>query len=152
MKLRIKIFIFVLISIWYAGIFFECFTKLYPKSIIILPFIKKTYSLVCHQNSEKIIELNCGHTFVCSRCVGIYSGILLVSIFSLFIKKEIKINLKLLSISTIPLMIDVFLTSMNIYTYSKTLAFFTGLFFGSVLFLYFYKSLINLFHEIQLDK
>ncbi|MEJ5350511.1 MAG: DUF2085 domain-containing protein [Melioribacteraceae bacterium] len=152
MKLRIKIFIFILISIWYAGIFFECLSKLYPKSIIILPFIKKTYSLVCHQNVEKIIELNCGHTFVCSRCVGIYSGILLLSIFSLFIKKEMKINLKLLSLSTMPLMIDVFLTSLNIYTYSKTLAFFTGLLFGSVLFSYFYKSLINLFHEIQLDK
>ena len=152
MKLRIKIFIFILISIWYAGIFFECLSKFYPKSIIILPFLKKTYSLVCHQNLEKLIELNYGHTLVCSRCAGIYSGILLASIFSLFIKKEIKINLKLLSISTMPLIIDVFLTLLNIYTYSKTLAFFTGLFFGSVLFLYFYKSLINLFHEIQLDK
>ncbi|MDH7605085.1 MAG: DUF2085 domain-containing protein [Melioribacter sp.] len=152
MRLRFKLLIFILISIWYTGIFFECLTKLYPKSIIILPFIKKTYSLVCHQKSGKLIELNCGHSLVCSRCAGIYSGILLSSIVSLVVKKILHTNLKFLFISIIPIIIDILFVSLNIYSYSKTLAFFTGFLFGSVLFLYFYKSLINLFNEIQLDK
>jgi len=152
LRLRIKLLIFILISIWYAGIFFECLTKLYPESIIIFPFIKKTYSLICHQEHGKLIELNCGHLLVCSRCTGIYSGILLLSIVSLFIKKELHTNLKFLFMSAILIIIDILLVSLNIYSYSKTIAFVTGLFFGSVLFLYFYKSLINLFNEIQLDK
>ncbi len=152
MKLRIKLFIFILISIWFAGFFFECLSKLYPESIIILPFIKKTYSLVCHQESKKLIELYCGHSLVCSRCVGIYSGILLSSFLSFFLKKEINLNIKFLFISALPILIDILFASLKIYSYSKTTAYLSGLLFGSVLFLYFYKSLINFFNEIQLDK
>ncbi|MEG8945872.1 DUF2085 domain-containing protein [Rosettibacter firmus] len=147
MKLTIRLILFLITLIWCIGFLYECLIRFFPFLISYYPFIKKTYSLVCHQDSKKLIELSCGNLLVCSRCTGIYAGSLIISFVLLFTKKIPSVNKRYFYLALILLVTDALSTTIHLYNYSRTLAFFTGLFFGSILFLYFYKSLINLFSE-----
>ncbi|KUO59124.1 hypothetical protein APF79_10915 [bacterium BRH_c32] len=142
---RIDWLLFLLITIWYCGIFFNLILLIYPPLVYTFPLVNLLYSLVCHQNPEKLITIYSGHTLVCARCTGIYSGVLLMSLISLI---EPKINIesrKLFYISVIILLFDVLMTTFKIYDYSKLVAFTTGIFFGGVMFLYFRSALYKLF-------
>jgi uncharacterized membrane protein len=124
-------FFFTLIFIWCIGILWEVVIHFFPNLIVALPFLKYNYSIVCHQEPEKLFSIGNYKTLVCSRCTGIYFGALFSSIIALtgLIRKT---NTKVLLFSSIPMFIDVVLYSFGLYSYSKTIALFTGLLLGSV--------------------
>lgn len=141
MNLKIRITLFLLITIWIFGIFIEFFIPLQNNLAYLFPFLKGIYSTVCHQQPEKLIEINGHHTSVCARCTGIYLGGMLSSSIFLIIST---INLKsgkLMLVASVPMLIDVVLYSSGLYDYSINIAFITGLFFGSVGIAYIYHGL-----------
>lgn len=131
---------FTLIFIWCIGILWEVVIHFFPNLIVALPFLKYNYSIVCHQEPEKLFSIGNYKTLVCSRCTGIYFGALFSSIIALtgLIRKT---NTKVLLSSSIPMFIDVVLYSFGLYSYSKTIALFTGLLLGSVGFIYIQDAL-----------
>jgi hypothetical protein len=54
---------------------------------------------------------------------------------------------KLLLISIIPLLIDVLLVSLGIYSYSKIISFITGMVFGSIIYLFILTEIEKLILE-----
>lgn len=143
--------LFLLITIWYSGIFIYLFMLIFPSLVYAYPVVNNLYSLVCHQNSEKLISLYDGKTLVCARCTGIYSGVFLLSLISLF-KNSIDMKSKnLFYISLFVVIFDVLMTTFKLYNYSKTIAFSTGIFFGGVMFLYFRSALNKLFIKTELN-
>lgn len=141
MSLRYRIFITLLLSLFVCSIFFEVVINFLPISAYLFPFVRKGFLLICHQHEEKLIDFLGFHSMVCARCTGIYLGMFLISIYSIF--KPIKrINgYKLLFIFSIPMVADVLFISMKLYNYSKISAIITGILFGSVLFVYLYNGL-----------
>ena len=83
---------------------------------------------------------------VCSRCAGIYTGALIAGLLSLLVTLP-EINKKILILSTIPLAMDVFFIFTGVYTYSRSIAFSTGLAFGSIIYLLIISELENLFSK-----
>jgi uncharacterized membrane protein len=81
---------------------------------------------------------------VCARCAGIYFGAFISAIFSLFIFIPF-ISKKLLMISILPLLLDVFFTTTGVYSYSQFLSFVTGIIFGIAICLFTMEELENLF-------
>jgi len=88
---------------------------------------------------------------VCARCAGIYSGVL-ISIIFMFFRKMPKLNVKVFIVASVPLLIDVFLTNLNVYNYSQILAYATGLVFGGILCLFFLTELENLFLNKSINR
>ncbi len=152
MRLSYRILFFFVLLFWCVGIFSEAFIYIYDSTVYLLPFIKGTYSIVCHQDTNKIIHF-CGcESFVCARCVGIYIGLLCIAAISIF-HKEIKIiGLRNLLLISLPMILDVFFSSIGFYKYSKYVAFITGFLFGSAVFSYFYNGLNDLLIELQTRK
>jgi uncharacterized membrane protein len=141
LSLRIRVSLFLLITIWLFGIFIEFFIPFQKALAYLFPILENIYSTVCHQKPEKLIEISGHHTLVCARCTGIYLGGFISSFILLFIAK---INLKdgkLIIAASIPMLIDVLLYSSGLYEYSKTIAFITGLLLGSVGIAYIYNGL-----------
>ncbi len=152
MRLSIKLVIVSLVLIWCAGIFFEWIIPLNNKFILILPFLHKAYSPVCHQIKTKLITDGTYETLVCARCAGIYLGSLIICFALIFINLEKKLSIKPLLIFSAPMIADVLLYSIGIYNYSKLIAFSTGLLFGSAGFLYLYNGLRQFFVELNSGK
>lgn len=149
LKLHYRVLLFVIILVWFLGIFFEYAVHINHHLIIFLPLIKKSYSLVCHQDPHKLINLFGHNSLTCARCVGIYLGILSISFLALFIG-ELKLpHNKFLLIGSIPIIFDVLFTTFKLYEYSRIVALSTGLLFGSILFLYLYNSLKAFYKEIK---
>lgn len=147
MKLSIKLLIFFLLLFWFMGIFYEWLIYLNSDLIKYFPIVNKTYSLVCHQDKSKLIKINGLETLVCARCLGIYSGAVLLSFASLFISLKYKPNFNLTFVILLIVLIDVLFTTIKIYNYSYTIALISGILLGSISFLYLYASLIQLFKE-----
>lgn len=149
MNYKVRLLIFIIIALWLTGIFYEWFLSLNNFFIIAFPFVKRTYSLVCHQDPQKLIEFYNHKTLVCARCLGIYSGVFILSFISLF-KNFTKLpSIKVLISIIFITLFDVLATTFGLYNYSKLIAFTTGLLLGSMAFLYFYFAMINLFKEIK---
>jgi uncharacterized membrane protein len=107
---------------------------------------------VCHQQPQKILTIGGVETMVCARCTGIYIGMFLSSVIFLFKDFSRDFDVKFLIFSSLPMLLDVIMYSCGIYSYSKATAFLTGLFFGSIGFLYFYNSVKELLNEIFIRK
>ncbi len=145
MPLIFRIIIFLIILLWYAGIYIEFLAKYFNKLLYLVPFLNLMYSDVCHQVPTKEIFSNGLHTLVCARCVGIYTGVLAVAFIALFFK-ELKEGPKLiLLLSFLPVALDVAFANFGIYDYSKTIALITGFILGSIVFYYFYKAISSKF-------
>ncbi len=141
MKLVYRLILFLSLSIWFLLILSEFWLFNLPDYLYLLPFIKKTFSVVCHQNPERTIIIDGHSMLVCARCSGIYAGALISSFSTLLYGKiYIKSN-KLLYILSLPILIDWLLVLLGIKAYSRTAAVITGFLFGSIIFLYFYSSL-----------
>jgi uncharacterized membrane protein len=111
--------------------------------------LKNLYSKVCHQKSFKCIEINNALMLVCARCTGIYFGILLTGLLTLFNKIRLLSN-KILMLAALPLLADVLFTFTGIYDYSKYLALSTGLILGSGVYLFLISEIENLFSKKSL--
>lgn len=149
MKRSYSLVLFFLLLFWCLGIFSEWLIKIDEHFVFALPFLQKTYSLVCHQEKNKLLFFDGVGTLVCARCTGIYLGLLVSSLLVLFKLPKIKFRINILLAATLPMIIDVLLGSLKIYTYSKLLAFSTGLFLGSIGFFYLYAGLNNLILELK---
>lgn len=145
----IKIGLFLIILFWCAGFFSEFLFPLSEKLIYLIPFLKTGYSFVCHQEGAKLITSGIYSSLVCSRCAGIYLGALAASGGILFIPRNVNVLNRYLFLSAFPMVFDVICTSLKIYNYTKTGAFFTGFLFGVVSFLYFYNALLDLITELR---
>ena len=140
MNLKIRITLFLLITFWVFGIFVEFFIPAQNYLVYIFPFLEGIYSTVCHQQPEKLIEINGHHTLVCARCTGIYLGGLFSSFILLFVSIKKLNNANLILAASIPMLIDVALYSSGLYDYNRNIAFITGLFFGSAGIAYIYNG------------
>lgn len=149
MRLHYRLILFFLLLIWCAGIFLEWLINLEDHFLLGLPFLQKTYSLVCHQEKAKLLIFDHGETLTCARCTGIYLGLLLTSVIVLFKVPKKKLHIKFLFVAAVPMICDVILNSANIYHYSKMIALITGVLLGSVGFLYLYAGLNNLVRELK---
>jgi uncharacterized membrane protein len=141
MKLLFRFCVFFVLAVWFILIFAEWLVPLNEHFLFIIPLLKKTFSLVCHQQEQKLIISGIYHSLVCSRCAGIYFGLLFTSGISLFIQVKNSPDIKFLSYALVPMLADIFCYSVGIYTYSRIIAFITGLFLGSTGFLYFYSAI-----------
>lgn len=148
MSFAIRLTIVFTLSIWMLGIFIEWFVPVFPNTAIVVPFLQKSYSLVCHQQPQKLLGESVYHSLVCSRCTGIYLGFYAAGILSLFAVFKNEPRLKIILFASIPMLADVILYSLGVYYYSKTIALLTGVLLGSAGFLYFYFALKKLIQEI----
>ena len=113
-----------------------------PSLLPLIPLLENNYSIVCHTNAEKIICIDFACTLTCARCTGIYFGALILSIlFVLGIR--IKVSLKYLILSSIPIFVDITLYSLGIYEYSIFIGLTTGILLGSVGFIYIRNVLFD---------
>jgi uncharacterized membrane protein len=144
-KISLRLILFFMLIVWCFGFSFE---SLFPNSslaAISYPLLKHAYGEVCHQIPSKTFVIENHRLLVCARCTGIYLGALVFSFLSLFFFRKLNLGIKLLYISLVPILIDVIFSSLDIYKYSKLIAFGTGIFFGSIVFIYILTTLENNF-------
>ncbi|MBZ0184174.1 MAG: DUF2085 domain-containing protein [Melioribacteraceae bacterium] len=142
---KIKIILAFLFSVWILFIFSEPFFFSSKIGFITYPFVKKGLNLICHQEEAKLISFFGYNSFLCTRCVGLYLGVLAGLLFSFFIHLSIKTNQKLFAAATTLIILDIVIYDyIQLYSYNKIIAFATGLFLGSTLFNYFWDSLTKL--------
>lgn len=142
-----KITMLAVFILWSAGLMLPVLVYFFPQTEILLPFLKMTYSHVCHQIPQKSFSFN-GQTFlVCARCTGIYMGIFMTSAATLFFRQQkvYPLNKLLLLIAGLPMLLDVFFSTFGVYTYNKIIACCTGIIFGSVVFAYILNVLFEIF-------
>ena len=123
----VKYIFFFLLLFWSAGFLFPVLSPSFTGKPIINQLLNYNYSIVCHQSESSEIIFGGAHLLVCARCAGIYLGALFIAIIMLFNLLNLKLSLIPLLIFSAPLVIDAFAVRLNIYTYSKTIAFITGL-------------------------
>lgn len=144
-KLILRFVIFSLLLVWCLGIISNVIISNQAVSAITYPILKKFYGTVCHQIEAKTFSISGHNFFVCARCTGIYFGALIISIISLFYYPKINLSRKLIYLALFPMALDVFFAWINLYRYIKFLAFGTGIFFGSIVFIYILAALENYF-------
>jgi len=130
-----RLMLFLLLLLWMAGIILPVLTAS-SQLMIFTPFIKKLYTNVCHQQSYKCFSIGGREFLVCSRCFGLYLGALIASFISLFFKLDSKGLFKYFVLSLIFMFTDIFSYNVGLYAYSKYIASVTGIFSGSILFIY----------------
>ena len=145
----IKILFVSIVIIWILGFLYPI---LFNKQFDLTNYIfRRIYSPVCHQDHNKCITINSNEMFVCARCAGIYFGALIAGLSALIFQFT-SIKIKTLLIFLVPLIVDVSFTTAGIYSYSKTLAFTTGLIFGSIVSLFLLYEIENLFLNKPIQK
>ena len=123
------------------GIIAEFLIPYFDNLTFLYTYLKFSYSHVCHQQPEKIFSINEHNLLVCSRCAGIYLGSFISSLILLFVPM-IKIrNINYLILAAVPMLIDVVLYTSGVYTYSKSIALFSGFLFGIAGIIYIYNGL-----------
>ena len=152
MKIQYRIILFLILLIWSAGIFFNYIIHIDGNLIIAYPFVDKIYSIVCHQQHDKLLHFWFGDTMVCARCTGIYTGLLLSAFIFVFYPVKNIPDIKYLFLFSFPMLADVIFYSIGVYHYSKTAAFTTGLLFGSAGFLYLYRGIKLLVVQVDNSK
>ena len=132
---------FFFICLWCFGIISPVFFHHEKVYQLAKPFLNLAYSRVCHQSHEKTISFWGENIFVCSRCAGIYLGILLTGFLAIIFSTTPLRIFYFLLLSLILMFIDVSSTTIGIYNYSKSFALLTGLLSGSALLLFVLEQL-----------
>jgi len=148
----IKPIFYFLSIIWLFGIFIEWAVPFFENLIYINLIADHTYSLVCHQEPGKLITSGLYSSKVCARCTGIYSGAVLSNTILFFIKLTNSINIKYLLLASLPMLLDILFYNLNIYSYSKLIAFGSGILFGSAGFFYIASGMNNFIYELENSK
>ena len=151
MKTAVHILFIILLAVWFTGIFIEWLLPIFPVLTYLHPILNLTYSNVCHQQPEKIIVFASGSALVCARCTGIYLGSFAATLVLIIIGISKRISNIYFIIASSLIVLDIVFYSIGLYEYSKLIAFTTGLFFGSIVFYYFYYG-INEFFSNRLKK
>ena len=137
---------FFLLLFWSAGFLFPVLSPPFTGKPVVNQLLNYNYSIVCHQSESSEITFGSAHMLVCARCTGIYLGALFIAIIMLFNFFKLKLSLMPLLIFSAPLIIDAFAVRLNIYAYSKTIAFITGLLFGAIVLYYILETIENSFN------
>lgn len=146
----VSILLFILLLIWNLGIFSPALKFISNNIIQAIPFLKISYSKVCHQIPEKSMTINSSYILVCSRCTGIYIGALLTSLIMILLNlSKNKSTIKLFLFSSLLMLLDVISYNLGIYGYSKTIAFSTGFLLGSVVILYIREGILLFLLELE---
>jgi len=135
------IIFFIFICLWCFGIISPIIFQHEKVYQLVKPFLNLAYSQVCHQSHEKTISIWGENIFVCSRCAGIYLGILLTGFLAIIFSTTPLRIFYFLLLSLILMFIDVSSTTIGIYNYSKSFALLTGLLSGSALLLFVLEQL-----------
>ena len=144
--------LFFLLLFWSVGFLFPVLSPSFTGKPIINQLLNFNYSIVCHQSESSEINLGGAHLLVCARCAGIYIGALFIAIIMLLNLLKLKLSLIPLLIFSAPLVIDAFAVRLNIYAYSKTIAFITGLMFGAIVLIYILETIENSFNLLHKRK
>jgi uncharacterized membrane protein len=107
---------------------------------------------ICHQIGYKSFIINNLQFLVCARCTGIYSGAFTASTISLILENIFPKSIKYLALASLPLLLDVIFTTLEIYPYYKVLSFSTGIVFGYAVFYYILTGFEKLFAEIKSEE
>lgn len=145
----IKFALYIFTVFWFIGIFIDFFLPFLSELIYADLLLDNAYSLVCHQDSSKLITFNGYSTKVCARCTGIYFGAFLSSLILIFVSINKSLNVKFLLWASVPMIADVILYNVRIYSYSKIAALITGLLFGSICFLYIAYGIDKFIEELK---
>jgi uncharacterized membrane protein len=137
--------------LWCFGFLSPILYENYRSLLVSKPFTHQIYSSVCHQFPEKTFSINGEQLHVCSRCAGIYLGVLASLIISL-IKIRGKNSFGLLLIASMIMLFDVVSTSFGLYMYSKPIAMFTGLFFGYAIINFVLSELFQPYKMLSYEK
>lgn len=107
-------------------------------SSVLYPFTKSLFSRICHGISDRCFEINGMSLHLCSRCLGIYSGLFAGSITILFLNNRMTVFTKrrYLLIAFSPILIHKLLELLSIVDYSKLWALISGILSGYLIFLY----------------
>lgn len=151
-KTFLRSIIFILLLLWCTGFSLNVIFPHSTYSMVTYPILKRLYATVCHQRPEKTFFISGNRFLVCARCTGIYFGALVISLLSIFFFRKISFGIKLLYVSMVPMLADVVMTTLGIYSYVKLISFVTGLFFGSVVFIYILAAIENNFVDLKLRK
>jgi uncharacterized membrane protein len=144
--------LFFLLLFWSVGFLFPVLSPSFTGKPIINQLLNYNYSIVCHQSETSEINFGGAHLLVCARCAGIYLGALFIAIIMLFNLLKLKLSLIPLLIFSVPLVFDAFAVRLNIYAYSKTIAFITGLLFGAIVLIYILEIIENSFNLLYKRK
>jgi uncharacterized membrane protein len=143
---------FFLLLFWSVGFLFPVLSPSFTGKSIINQLLNYNYSIVCHQSESSGINFRDIYLLVCARCAGIYLGALFSAIIMLFNFLKLSLNLTPLLMLSAPLVIDAFAVRLNIYVYSKTIAFLTGLLFGAIVLIYILETIENSFNLFYKSK
>ncbi len=121
------------------------FSMNFIRDIKTLLILKNLFSKICHQIDNRCFVINGKPLLVCSRCIGIYSGTLVlftILIFSTKFRKILeKLDFRVVLLLSLPLVFD---WSINFIFKSETtnfVRFLTG-FLSSIIPVYFLNSLV----------
>lgn len=148
-KLTLKLVLLCGLLLLNFGNFIYLFSSLNPNlSLLIIPF-NKSFSLICHEQEQKLFRLNSFQTLLCSRCSGIYLGAL-IALPLLFIRRIfIKHSISFFFFAVFLMSLDVIFYTAGIYKYLQWIALSTGLYFGFITLNLLKISIDNLFAEIN---
>ena len=147
-----KLVMIFLMIIFCTGLLFPVLTPEFNGKSIINHVLSNMFSLVCHQSDQALFNFNNNHTLVCARCLGIYFGALVLIIVITIQSIRLNLGLKPLIIFSAPMLLDAIFVRLNFYSYSKTVAFITGLLFGMIAVFYIIDTIEKSFDTQQNEK
>ncbi|MGE5364208.1 MAG: DUF2085 domain-containing protein [Bacteroidota bacterium] len=139
---KIALGFFAALTVWMAGIVFNLICAIADNNLLVFsPAVKLMYSHVCHQLPAKTISVSGMPFMLCARCSGLYTGAFIMSLLLLLpvnggAALSRRMNFRHLIFISLPMLADTILYRTGLYSYSKTLAFVTGILSGSAGFLY----------------
>ena len=138
--------------IFLAGLLFPVASPGFNGKIVITHLLSNLYSKVCHQSGQALVHLNNYHVLVCARCLGIYSGAIILLLITMTISFKVNFGLRFLLIFSAPMIFDAIAVRLSFYPYSKLFAFITGFLFGAIVLLYILDTIKNSFYTNQNEK
>jgi len=143
---------FFLLLFWSVGFLLPVLSPSFTGKSIVYQLLNYNYSIVCHQSESSEINFDSAQLLVCARCAGIYLGALFIAIMMLFNFLKLKLGLIPFLIFSAPLVVDALAVKLNIYAYSKTVAFITGVLFGAIVIIYILETINNSFNLLYKRK
>jgi uncharacterized membrane protein len=148
----VKLIMIVLMIIFLTGLLFPVASPGFNGKIVINHLLGNLYSIVCQQSEQALVNLNNYHVLVCARCLGIYSGAILLLLITMTISFKVNFGLKFLLIFSAPMIIDAIAVRLSFYPYSKMFAFITGFLFGAIVLFYILDTIETSFYTNQNKK
>jgi uncharacterized membrane protein len=150
MKAKTKIiFLYVAtltgIVIWLAAIFFAPYLK--SQASPVSGLLYAGFSPTCHQIPSRCFHVFGYPTAVCARCLGIYAGFFLGTLFFPVVKgfsSPMMPKAKTFILISLPIIADSAGNIIGVWTSGHWLRFITGMLWGSILPFYFFAGLTDL--------